>query len=86
MDYTRARRTEKVLLDHNQVGYGRTTASIYSVRPLPGAPVSAPVTWDEVESGITPQQFTINNLPERLASKGDVAAGLTSTAQTLPHL
>ncbi len=35
MDYTKSRRTEKVLLDHNQVGYGRTTASIYSVRPLP---------------------------------------------------
>jgi len=86
MDYTRSRRTEKVLLDHNQVGYGRTTASIYSVRPLPGAPVSAPVTWEEVESGVTPQQFNINNLPERLASMGDVAVGLNSTGQNLPHL
>ena len=85
MDYTRSRRTEKVLLDHNQVGYGRTTASIYSVRPLPGAPVSAPVSWDEVESGVTPRQFNINNLPERLASLGDVAAGLTEL-QRLPHL
>ena len=48
MDYTNSRRTEKVLLDHNQAGYGRTTASIYSVRPLPGTPVSAPVAWEEV--------------------------------------
>ena len=86
MDYTRSRRTEKVLLDHNQVGYGRTTASIYSVRPLPGAPVSAPVTWKEVESGVTPQQFNINNLPERLDSIGDLAAGLNLTGQSLPHL
>ena len=87
MDYTRSRRTEKVLLDHNQVGYGRTTASIYSVRPLPGAPVSAPVTWEEVASGeIRPDQFTINTLPQRLASMGDVAGVLISSEQRLPHL
>ena len=87
MDYTRARRTTKVLLDHNQVGYGRTTASIYSVRPLPGAPVSAPVTWEEVESGgISPGQFTINTLPKRLETLGDVAGELNSSVQRLPHL
>ncbi len=85
MDYTRNRRTEKVLLDHNQVGFGRTTASIFSVRPLAGAPVSAPVTWQEVEAGVRPQQFNIKNLPERLAAIGDVAAGL-SAGQRLPHL
>lgn len=87
MDYTRSRRTEKVLLDHNQVGYGRTTASIYSVRPLPGAPVSAPLTWDEVASGnITPGQFTIKTMPDRLSSIGDVAGGLTQSMNLLPHL
>ena len=86
MDYTRSRRTEKVLLDHNQIGYGRTTASIYSVRPLPGAPVSAPVTWEEVASGVTPQQFSIKTLPERLNTLGDLAVGLTGVGQSLPHL
>ena len=87
MDYTRSRRTEKVLLDHNQVGYGRTTASIYSVRPLPSAPVSTPLTWEEVESGeITPDLFTINTLPDRLASMGDLAANLIDSSQRLPHL
>ena len=87
MDYTRSRRTEKVLLDHNQVGFGRTTASIYCVRPLPGAPVSAPLTWEEVESGkITPRQFTIKTLPDRLAALGDLAEGLNSSEQELPHL
>ena len=87
MDYTRSRRTEKVLLDHNQIGYGRTTASIYSVRPLPGAPVSAPLTWDEVASGsITPGEFTINTMPDRLGSMGDVAVRLTQSMNLLPHL
>ena len=87
MDYTRSRRTEKVLLDHNQVGYGKTTASIYSVRPLPGAPVSTPLTWEEVETGkITPDLFTINTLPDRLVSVGDLAAKLIDSDQRLPHL
>ena len=87
MDYTRSRRTDKVLLDHNQVGYGRTTASIYSVRPLPGAPVSAPLLWSEVESGeITPSLFTIKTLPERLDAMGDLAAAVNGTEQRLPHI
>ena len=87
MDYTRSRRTEKVLLDHNQVGYGRTTASIYSVRPLPGAPVSTPLTWAEVETGkIIPDLFTIKTLPARLESIGDLAANLIDSSQRLPHL
>ena len=87
MDYTKSRRTEKALLDHNQVGYGRTTASIYSVRPLPLAPVSAPLTWEEVESGkVTADQFTIKTMPKRVESMGDVAVGLTSSDQRLPHL
>ena len=76
-----------MLLDHNQVGYGRTTASIYSVRPMPGATVSAPVTWDEVASGeITINQFTIETMPARVEAIGDVAAGLITTTQRLPHL
>ncbi len=87
MDYTKSRRTERVLLDHNQVGYGRTTASIYSVRPLPGAPVSAPVTWEEVNSGnLSINQFTIQTMPERVGRMGDVAAGLITQSQRLPHL
>ena len=76
-----------MLLDHNQVGYGRTTASVYSVRPLSGAPVSAPLTWEEVDSGqITPGQFTIKTMPERLASLGDLAEGVNRTLNVLPHL
>ena len=85
--YSRRDRIGKVLIDYNQVGYGRTTASIYSVRPLSNAPVSAPLTWGEVESGeIVPDQFTIRTMPERLTSLGDVASGLVDSYQKLPHL
>ena len=74
-----------MLLDHNQVGYGRTTASIYSVRPLPGAPVSLPLTWQKVESeSITPRQFTIKTLPERIAELGDLAERLTLRHKNFP--
>ena len=87
MDYTRSRRTEKVLLDHNQVGYGRTTASIYSARPFPGAPVSAPVTWGEVSCAqFTIDQLNIETMAARVEAMRDVAAGLIATTQQLPHL
>jgi bifunctional non-homologous end joining protein LigD len=87
MDYTRNRRTDKILLDHNQIGYGRTTASIYSVRPLSEAPVSAPVTWEEVSSGkLSIEEFTIRTLPDRMERLGDVARTLVNSDQRLPHL
>ena len=62
MDYARSRRESKVLLDHNQVGYGRSTVSIYSVRPLTGAPVSAPVTWEEVAAGLLASRQALPHL------------------------
>jgi bifunctional non-homologous end joining protein LigD len=85
--YNRSERLNRVLLDYNQVGRGRTTASIYSVRPYKGAPISAPLTWDEVESAkIAPDGITIRNIQKRLESVGDVAEGLLSSRQKLPHL
>ena len=63
-EYAHHRRVGKVLLDYNQNGYRRSTAGIYSVRPMPGATVSAPVTWEEVASGkLSPEQFTIHTVP-----------------------
>lgn len=62
----------RVLVDYNQNAWGRTLASVYSVRPRPGAPVSAPVTWQEVESGIEILDFTLRNLRERLDAVGDL--------------
>jgi bifunctional non-homologous end joining protein LigD len=62
----------RVLVDYNQNAWGRTLASIYSVRPTPGATVSMPVTWEEIERGVRIEDFTIVNAPERVARLGDL--------------
>ena len=62
----------RVLVDYNQNAWGRTLASIYSVRPRPLAPVSTPVTWTEVEKGIRIEDFRIDNVRVRLARRGDL--------------
>ena len=62
----------RVLVDYNQNAWGRTLASIYSVRPKPDATVSTPVTWHEVESGVRIEDFTIHNVPARIAERGDL--------------
>jgi bifunctional non-homologous end joining protein LigD len=74
----------RVLLDYNQNAWGRTLASIYSVRPHPRACVSTPVTWDEVERGITIEGFRIDNVPTRVASLGDLWAPLLSPRDRFP--
>ena len=66
----------RVLVDYNQNAWGRTLSSVYSVRPRPGAPVSAPVTWAEVEAGIEIEDFTVFNVPARVAEIGDLWAPL----------
>jgi bifunctional non-homologous end joining protein LigD len=62
----------RVLLDYDQNAWGRTLASVYSVRPTPVAAVSTPVTWDEVERGIKIEDFRIDNVPDRLKRLGDL--------------
>lgn len=72
-EYRIAKRPGKrVLVDYNQNAWGRTLASVYSVRPRPHAPVSAPVTWDEVERGIQIEDFRLDNMPGRVARLGDL--------------
>ena len=72
-EYRIAKRPEgRVLVDYNQNAWGRTLASIYSVRPKPGATVSTPLTWDEVEQGVELSDFTIANVPARVATLGDL--------------
>ena len=62
----------RVLVDYNQNAWGRTLASIYSPRPRPEATVSTPVTWKEVERGVRIEDFTMKNVPARVAKVGDL--------------
>jgi bifunctional non-homologous end joining protein LigD len=62
----------RVLVDYNQNAWGRTLASVYSLRPKPDATVSAPVTWDEIEEGFEFSQFTMDSMPERIREFGDL--------------
>jgi bifunctional non-homologous end joining protein LigD len=72
-EYRIAKRpADRVLVDYNQNAWGRTLASVYSVRPKNGAPVSVPVTWAEVERGITIEQFHLRNAVERVKKLGDL--------------
>ena len=72
-EYRVAKRpTGRVLVDYNQNAWGRTLASIYSVRPRPEATVSTPVSWNEIERGVQIEDFTMMNVPARVAARGDV--------------
>ena len=62
----------RVLVDYNQNAWGRTLASVYSVRPRDKAPVSTPVTWDEVVAGFRMTDFHMRNVPARVREKGDL--------------
>lgn len=72
-EYRVAKRpANRVLVDYNQNAWNRTLASVYSVRPKPAATVSTPVTWEEVESGVKMEDFTMKNVPARLTKIGDL--------------
>ena len=62
----------RVLVDYNQNAWGRTLASIYSVRPRPRAPVSTPVTWKEIDKGVRIEDFRVDNVRARIAKTGDL--------------
>jgi len=62
----------RVLVDYNQNAWGRTLASIYSVRPTPKASVSTPVTWKEIEKGIKIEDFRLDNVRKRISKLGDL--------------
>jgi len=77
IEYGRARRPpDRVLVDYNQNAWGRTLASVYSVRPTPWAGVSTPVTWREVSRGIRPDAFRLDTVPARVRRRGDLWAPL----------
>ena len=64
----------RVLLDYNQNAWGRTLASVYSVRPTPAATVSAPLTWEELAGGAETGDFRLENVPQRVQTVGDLWA------------
>jgi bifunctional non-homologous end joining protein LigD len=62
----------RVLVDYNQNRWGSTLASVYSARPRPEATVSTPVTWKEIDKGVRIEDFTLRNVPARIAKVGDL--------------
>jgi len=79
-EYTVSKRPRgRVLVDYNQNAWGRTLASVYSVRPHPRACVSTPVTWAEIEKGIEIESFRLDNVPRRLSKLGDLWKPLTAS-------
>ncbi len=80
--WDRKRRTGKVFIDANRNAFGQTIASVYSVRPRPGAPVSAPIRWDEVGS-IRNGDITMLNIWDRIRRHGDLFAPALAATQTL---
>jgi bifunctional non-homologous end joining protein LigD len=72
-----------ILRDANQNGFGKTIASVYSVRPKEGAPVSTPLRWEEVTAGLDPAAFTMDAVLRRVGEHGDLFAGVLTTRQRL---
>jgi bifunctional non-homologous end joining protein LigD len=81
-EWTKAKR-RGVLIDSNQNGEGKTIASVYSVRPKPGAPVSTPLRWEEVNASLDPAAFTMDAVLDRVAHEGDLFEGVLTTSQSL---
>ena len=76
-EFIKADRAGRIFMDTGRNGAGATFAAVYAVRPKPGAPVSAPCTWQEVEQGrVGPRTFTLRTMPERVAAVGDVWADM----------
>jgi bifunctional non-homologous end joining protein LigD len=78
-----AKRGPRVYLDAHQNGRGRSIASVYSVRPRPGAPVATPLRWDEVRPGLDPREFTVGAVARRVDRDGDLAEGMLTDLQPL---
>jgi bifunctional non-homologous end joining protein LigD len=72
-----------VFLDARQNGWGKTIASVYSVRPRPGAPVSTPLRWEELTEGIEPRRFGMSEALARIERHGDLFAPVLSEPQAL---
>ncbi|HEV8180694.1 MAG TPA: DNA ligase D, partial [Gaiellaceae bacterium] len=81
-EWSKAKR-RGVLIDANQNGEGKTIASVYSVRPRAGAPVSTPLRWEEVDESLDPTALTMGVVLERIRRHGDLFEGVLTTRQRL---
>jgi len=81
-EWSKAKR-RGVLIDSNQNGEGKTIASVYSVRPKKGAPVSTPLRWDEVDEKLDPAAYTMDAVRSRIEQHGDLFEGVLTTKQSL---
>jgi len=85
LEFYKVDRGGKILVDTGRNEFGATYATPYAVRPKPNAPISAPCTWQEVESGVVgPQSFTMRAMEKRLGTVGDLWAGLFDAPHSLP--
>lgn len=83
-EFNKAARKGRIYVDTGRNGYSATFAAAYTVRARPGAPVSAPCTWEEIERGeVNPRTFTLRNMPERVARVGDVWADMRRRGRSL---
>jgi bifunctional non-homologous end joining protein LigD len=86
-EWSKRDRAGRARLDFTQNAINRTLVAPYSARPSPGAPVSTPITWDELDDpALASDRWTIRSLPERLAAVGDLFAPALAQAQKLPPL
>jgi bifunctional non-homologous end joining protein LigD len=77
------KKRQGVLVDHRQNGWGKTIASVYSVRPKPGAPVSTPLRWEELTAGVRPRDFTRDVALRRVDEHGDLFAAVLEDSRPL---
>jgi bifunctional non-homologous end joining protein LigD len=74
-------------LDYTQNAINKTLVAPYSPRPAPGAPVSTPIEWDELDDpALTPDRFTIRTIGDRIAERGDLFHDVLTATQRLPSL
>jgi bifunctional non-homologous end joining protein LigD len=83
-EFSKADRGDRILVDTGRNGYSATFAAAYAVRPKPGAPVSAPCTWQEIERGdVAPQTFTVRTMAARMAAVGDLWSDMPKRGRSL---
>ncbi len=83
LEQRKDKRHGRIFLDTLRNAYGATAVAPYAVRARDGAPVAAPISWDEVEDGASPRDWTIKNFPKRLGQKNDPWADIRRHAKSL---